>query len=210
MGYNYIITLFYLDMIILVTSAEIDLMKDLRTDEYVKTIEWMKENASNYNVIWLECISETEPSYLKGRFPCYCSKSHNSSYLNKGSNLGNALKTFFNDCEVDDSFVIQMTGRYHFLDTYFFDIINNNPGYDLYAKNDGHDQYFTGCFAIKKTYLIEWVNETDWDYLNYSMTNIEKSLWNFVKEKNLKCYEVDSIHMDCNIFGTGQMVRGIV
>lgn len=197
-------------MLVLITSAEIELMNDIRSNEYIKTIKWMKKNATDHNVIWLECISNLDPPYLNGDFPCYCSNSHNSSYRNKGSNLGNALKNFFNTCDVNDDLVMQITGRYHFSDTYFFDIISNNPGYDLYAKNDGNDQYFTGCFAIKKSFLIEWINETDWDYLNYSMSNIEKSLWNYSKRKKLNCYEVDSIHMDCNIFGIGEMSRGFV
>ena len=58
--------------------------------------------------------------------------------------------------------------------------------------------------------MIEWVNETDWDYLNAAMINVEKCLWNFSKRKKLNCYEVDSIHMDCNIFGFGNMCRGVV
>ena len=55
--------------------------------------------------------------------------------------------------------------------------------------------------------MIEWVNETDWDYLNHAMINIEKSLWDFSKRKKLNSYDVNSIHMDCNIFGIGNSVR---
>lgn len=194
-------------MLILSTSAELNLMNEMRTNEYLKTIEWLQENASTHNVVWLECILDKEPPYLKGAFPCYCSNTHNPNYINQGSNHGQSLKNFFDNCEVDDELVVQLTGRYHFMDTYFFEEIEKNPGYDLYAKNDGHDQYFTGCFAIKKSYLIQWVNETDWDYLNYAMINFEKSLWNFSKEKNLKCFEIDNLHMDCNIFGKGNMQR---
>lgn len=197
-------------MLILVTSAEIETMKEMRSAEYVETIQWMLENACDYNVVWLETYSNIEPPYLKKNFPCYCSNSNNPLYRNKGANLGMALKSFFDNCEVDDEMTIETTGRYHFLDTYFFDTIKNNPGYDLYAKNDGYDQYFTGCFALKTEYMIEWVNETDWDYLNDAMINVEKCLWNFSKRKNLKCYEVDSIHMDCNIFGDGNLNRSIV
>lgn len=197
-------------MLILVSSAEIDLMKDMRSAEYMKTVEWMGKNANDYNVVWLECVSDKEPLYLNKSFPCYCSNTHNPYYQNKGSNLGNALKNFFDNCEVDEELAVQITGRYHFLDTYFFDVLKNNPGYDLYAKNDGNDQYFTGCFALKTHYFIEWVNETDWDYLNYAMVNIEKSLWNFSKRRNLRCYELDSMHMECNIFGVGNTSRAVI
>lgn len=197
-------------MLILVTSAELDFMNEMRTNEYLKTIEWLQENASTHNVVWLECIFNNEPPYLKGTFPVYCPNSHRSNYTNKGANLGQSLKNFFNICEVNDELVVQLTGRYHFMDTYFFEQIEKNPGYDLYAKNDGYDQYFTGCFAIKKSYLIQWVNETDWDYLNYAMINFEKSLWNFSKEKNLNFFEMDKLNMNCNIFGKGNMERIII
>ena len=194
-------------MLLLLTSAELELMKDMRTKEYQKTIKWTQDNAKDYNVIWLECVSNREPAYLKSAFPCFCSNIHNPSYQNQGSNHGKALKQFFDMCDVDDDFVIQTTGRYHFIDTHFFETIKNNPGYDVYAKNDGHDQYFTGCFGMKKEYLIQWVNETDWDELNSMMLNFEKSLWNFVKQKDLNVFDVDEIHIDCNIFGKGNMFR---
>ena len=196
-------------MLLLLTSAELELMKDMRTKEYQKTIKWAQDNAKDYNVVWLECVSNREPSYLKSAFPCFCSNIHNPSYQNQGSNHGKALKEFFNMCDFDDDFVIQTTGRYHFIDTHFFETIKNNPGYDVYVKSDGHDQYFTGCFGMKKEYLIQWVNETDWDELNSMMLNFEKSLWNFVKQKDLNVFEVDEIHLDCNVFGKGNLVRVI-
>ena len=62
---------------------------------------------------------------------------------------------------------------------------------------------------MKKEYLIQWVNETDWDELNSMMLNFEKSLWNFVKQKDLNVFEVDEIHLDCNVFGKGNLVRVI-
>jgi len=197
-------------MLILSTSAEIDLMKEMRTAEYVKTVKWLKENASDHNVVWLESVSDKQPPYLNDAFPYYCTNCHNPYYINQGANHGKCLKKFFEDCEVDDDLTVQITGRYHFLDTYFFDTIESNPGYDLYAKNAGDDQYFTGCFAIKTDYLIEWVNTTDWDALNSNMINFEKSLWTFSKEKNLSCYGIDSLHMNCNIFGKGNPSRALV
>lgn len=196
-------------MLILSTSAEIDSMTNMRHSEYLSTVNWLKKNIHNHNIIWLECISNQEPLYLQKQFPCYCSNCHNPNYNNKGSNLGKALEKFFNNNYVDDELTVQITGRYQFADKYFFDIIEQNPGYDLYAK-EIDNQYFTGCFAIKTNYLIEWLNTTDWDFMNYNMVNIEKSLWNFSKNKKLKSYHVDSIHMDCNVFGNGNFVRVVV
>lgn len=194
-------------MFILVTSAEIDSQKEMRTKEYIKTRDWVLDNLSDHNIVWLECFSDNEPQYLQKKILCYCSKFINKNYNNKGSKLGTSMKDFFNNYKVNDDITVQFTGRYHFLDTYFFDTVLKNPGYDLYVKNDGNSQYFTGCFAMKTNHLIQWVNETDWDYLNYSMINIEKSLWDYCKNKKLKFYEIDTMKMDCNIFGDGNLNR---
>ena len=92
-------------MLLLVTSAQVDHLNEMRTKEYEKTIEWAKvKDSEGYNVVWLECISATEPPYLKGQFPCYCTDNHNPNYQNKGSNLGMAMRKFFDDCEVDDDY----------------------------------------------------------------------------------------------------------
>lgn len=189
-------------MIIIATSAELSLLNDLRTKEYLQTIRWLSENYKQHNILWLECVSN-KIEYVGNTFPVYYSNCHNPKYLNKGSNLGNALKKLFQQYDVSNDLVVQITGRYHFTDTYFFDTIEKNPDYDLYAKNDGYDQYFTGCFALRGKYFIDWVNETNWDLLNDRMINIEKSLWVYSKTRNLKSYEFDSIHMKCNIFGNG-------
>lgn len=189
-------------MLILSTSAEIDLMKDMRSSEYIKTIQWLKENACEHNIVWLECVSDKQPSYLNDEFPYYCTNSHNPNYFNQGANHGNALKKFFSDCCVDDDLTVQITGRYHFIDTYFFDTIQENPGYDFYGKQVDN-QYFTGCFAMKTKYLIDWVDKTDWDELNFKMINFEKSIYDYVQTNNLKAYHCDSLHMSCNIFGKG-------
>lgn len=196
-------------MLILSTSAEIDFMSDMRHGEYLKTIKWLSENLYQHNIMWLECISNQEPPYLHKKFSCYCTNTHDFNYRNKGANLGKALEKFFDNNDVNDDMTVQITGRYHFTDKYFFDLIEKNPGYDLYARNID-DQYFTGCFAMKTNYLIEWLKNTDWDFMNYNMVNIEKSLWQFSKNKKLKCYDVDLIHMDCNVFGDGNFIRVVM
>jgi len=180
----------------------------MRTKEYEQTIEWAKvKDKEGYNVVWLETISNTEPSYLKGQFPCYCTDNHNPNYQNKGSNLGMAMRKFFDDCEVDDDYAIYLTGRYHFTKNTFFDIMEANPDCDFYGMNDGNDQYFTGCFAMKKKYMIDWLNKTNWHNVNTNMINFEQTLWDYVKENSLYTCEVEDMYMDCNVFGAGTPVR---
>ena len=190
-------------IIILPTSAEIKTLKEMRDDEYLKTIHWLKNNIKKHKIIFLETVLK-KGSFIEKYYPVYYSGCHNSTYRNKGSNLGNALKNFLSNNKVNEDLVIQLTGRYNFIDDTFFTSIENNPGYDFYGKLfEVEDQYFTGCFAMKTEYMIEWVNSVDWDYLNYAMINIEKSLRNYVVSKNLKTYHLDVVNIDCNIFGDG-------
>ena len=195
-------------MLLLVTSAQLDHLNEMRTKEYEQTIEWAKvKDKEGYNVVWLETISNTEPSYLKGQFPCYCTDNHNPNYQNKGSNLGMAMRKFFEDCEVDDDYAMYLTGRYHFTKNTFFDIMEANPDCDFYGMNDGNDQYFTGCFAMKKKYMIDWLNKTNWHNVNANMINFEQTLWDYVKGNSLYTCEVEDMYMDCNVFGAGNPVR---
>jgi hypothetical protein len=189
-------------MLVVATSADIPLMKEMRDSEYLETISWIEKNITDQEkVIFLESVI-TEGSFIEKYYPVYYSKIHNPDYQNIGANLGNSMKKLFEIFHPDDDLICQMTGRYHFRDRYFFDTIHQNPGYDFYGKNvDG--QYFTGCFAMRKEYLIDWLNTTDWTQLNSRMLNIEKSLFDYVKTNNLRAYEIDSIHMNCNVFGKG-------
>jgi hypothetical protein len=196
-------------LMILGTSAELELMKEMRTAEYLKTINWLKDNVPQYKTVFLECVTKSD-SFIEDYFPVVYSACHDPRYINQGSNHGRALKKFFELYEPEEDIIVQTTGRYHFTSTHFFDTIEKNPGYDFYSKDMGEGNYFTGCFAMKKEYMIRWVNETDWDELNYRMINFETSVRNFVVNNKLKMYNFDTIHMDCNVFGKGNPQRGYV
>lgn len=189
-------------MLVIATSADIPLMKEMRDSEYLESISWLKKNITDQEkVIFLESVID-KSSFIEKYYSVYYSKTHNPDYQNIGANLGNSMKRLFEIFDTDEDLICQITGRYHLKDRYFFDTIFQNPGYDFYGKDVG-GQYFTGCFALKKDYLIDWLNTTDWDQLNYGMINIEKCLYDYVKTNNLKVYEIDSIHMKCNVFGKG-------
>jgi hypothetical protein len=192
-------------MLIIATSAVIPMLstslEKMRENEYLQTIDWLKNNVLEEKFLFLETVAENS-SFLEDYVPVYYSNSHNPSYQNIGSNLGNSLERFLEDYETEEELICQMTGRYHFRDRHFLDTIKDNPGYDFYGKDMG-GQYFTGCFAMKKRHLTNWLNSTDWDDLNQRMINIEKSVFDYVQNKNLNAFHFDSIHMSCNVFGKG-------
>jgi hypothetical protein len=191
-------------MLIISTSAEIEFLNEMRTQEYKTTIQWLKENSQNHNVVWLECVSNNI-SYVQDSFPVYYSNCHNPNYTNKGANLGQSLKKFFDICEVKDDLCLQMTGRYNFLSRKFLDTIENNPDYDFYGlEQSEYQQYYTGCFAIKTNHLKEFASQTDRDKINYYMINFEKVLWDYVNNNQLNSLNFDEIDIRTNIFGNGE------
>jgi hypothetical protein len=191
-------------MLIVSTSANIQslpsVLKKMRDNEYLQCISWLNKNVQREKVIFLECFATS--SFIEEFYPVYYSNTHNPDYQNIGANLGLALRNFLESYDTDESLICQITGRYLFQDRYFLDTVEQNPGYDFYGKDVG-GQYFTGCFAMKKHYFIDWVNKTDWDELNYKMINFEKSIFDYVQSNNLKTYHFDSLHMSCNVFGKG-------
>lgn len=193
-------------MFLLPTSAEIETLKEMRINEYLKTINWLDQYRKKHKITFLETVA-TKDSFIEKHFPVYYSCNHNPRFMNKGANLGNSLKNFFSNNKVDEDLVVQFTGRYNFADDYFFSTIESNPGYDFYGKWFEHgDQYFTGAFAMRTEYMIDWLNTTDWNYLNDAMINIEQSVRRYVVSKNLKAYHMDKINIECNIFGNGQQL----
>lgn len=190
-------------MLVLATSADIPLMREMRTREYLESIKWMKENIQDKNVIFLETILKSN-SFIEDYYSVIYSNCHVKEYFNQGSNHGLSLKRFFELYEVpDDELIIQTTARYSFIDTYFFDYIDKNPGFDFYGRLSGGPQYFTGCFALTCKYLKEWVNTTDWKLLNDHHINFEKSLYDFLQGSTAKINHMSKINMKCNIFGKG-------
>ena len=195
-------------MLVLITSADIEHQhKKMRTEEYRKTISWMKQNLGDNNFLaWIECVRDSG-SFIEEYHPVFYSNVNNPKFSNTGANWGKAIEEFISHHDIHEEFIAHITGRYHLKDKYFIDTIEANPDYDVFAKDDGHSQYFTGCFAMRAKYFIDWIHQTDWNWLNTTMTNLEKSVWNYSKNKNLKCYEFDSLHIDCNIFGNGFPTR---
>jgi len=194
-------------MLVIVTSAEIEHpLKEMRTQEYRHTALWMKENLGDHSLAWIECVKDSG-SFIEEHYPVFYSNVNISTYNNTGSNWGRAIEKFINEHDIHEEHIAHVTGRYHLKDRHFLETVEKNPEYDVFAKDDGHSQYLTGCFAMRAKYFIDWIHETDWHKLNLHMVNLEKSVWNYSRANKLNCYEFDSLHIDCNIFGQGKPQR---
>ena len=194
-------------MLVLVTSADIEHpLKEMRTEEYRETILWMKKNLGDNSLAWIECVRNSN-SFIEEYNPVFYPNVNNPEFKNTGANWGRAVEEFIIHHDIHEEFIAHVTGRYHLKDRHFFDTIEKNSEYDVFAKDDGHSQYITGCFAMRAKYFIDWIHQTDWNWLNAAMINLEKSVWNYSMNNKLKCYEFDSLHIDCNIFGNGAPQR---
>ena len=194
-------------MLVLITSADIEHpLKEMRTEEYRETILWMKKNLGDNSLAWIECVRNSN-SFIEEYNPVFYPNVNNPEFKNTGANWGKAVEEFIIHHDIHEEFIAHVTGRYHLKDRHFFDTIEKNSEYDVFAKDDGHSQYITGCFAMRAKYFIDWIHQTDWNWLNAAMINLEKSVWNYSMNNKLKCYEFDSLHIDCNIFGNGAPQR---
>ena len=194
-------------MLVLITSADIEHpLKEMRTEEYRETILWMKKNLGDNSLAWIECVRNSN-SFIEEYNPVFYPNVNNPEFKNTGANWGKAVEEFIIHHDIHEEFIAHVTGRYHLKDRHFFDTIEKNSEYDVFAKDDGHSQYITGCFAMRAKYFIDWIHQTDWNWLNAAMINLEKSVWNYSMNNKLKCYEFDSLHIDCNIFGNGSPTR---
>ena len=69
-------------ILLLPTSAEIEYQKEMRTNEYLKTIQWIEDNLPDYKTIWLECFSSGD-SFIEKYSKVFYSHSHNPDFINK-------------------------------------------------------------------------------------------------------------------------------
>lgn len=203
-------------MLILMTTADIPQQRDLRTAELRRTADWLAHHARGHRVEVLECVT-TAGAPLEGYYPVYYAGTHRPAARNKGALLGRALAAYLDRVEVPEPLVLQLTGRYCFLDRGFLELIEAHPGHDLYGRlieelsgprlQTRRRQYFTGAFALRTALLREWVTTTDWDHLEREMINVERSLWEFAVRRGLDRFHVDRVNMDANVFGRGVPTR---
>ena len=200
-----------IDLHIVVTCADLENHKlsENRRNEYLKTLEWLNSNASRYKITWVECV-KNENSFIEKYTPVFYTKVHDKNYANKGSDWGQSIKKFLTECDYSAEYTMHLTGRYHFIDGYFFSMIEENPEYDLYVKRPKNSQYKTGCFCMRTEKLRDWICNTDWNMLNSKMINVEASIWDYVKSNNLRVCELDTLNMEWNIFGTGNPQKVLV
>lgn len=189
------------------TAAQINFKYDERKNDYISGYNCLK------NIIDENSIYVVE-SYLKdfGIFKdfaknVFISNTHNQSIRNKGILEIMCLKKFLNQANFnEEELICKLTGRYSFIDNYFFKEIEKNKDFDFYGKLvDNETQIFTGCFCMKNKFLIKFLNEVDLFRMETESINMELEVFNFVKKNNLKSIYLNNLSIKAPIFGAGNI-----
>lgn len=89
--------------------------------------------------------------------------------------------------EIDDEEIVtKHTGRYRFLSEFFIDDIRKNDDFDAYIREGTDSQYFFGTFGIRYGLFKSFLLGLDLNLMEANMINIERELYNFLHEKNVK------------------------
>jgi len=167
------------DMIkIICTAALIAPQAESRKIEYVNAIKAVKQFGFVPYIVE-SCVAG--PSFLDDLSDkLWYAKTNDSGLRNKGVNEVKALLHFFNHHTFnDDDIIVKVTGRYVFLNDSFFSFIMSHLKFDAFVRYLG-DQVFTGCFAMRYKYLINFLENLNLQKMEQSMINLERELADYL------------------------------
>lgn len=195
-------------MKILYTSALIDYKYDLRKSDYIKSYNKLIDlGIDKSDIIIVESVKETSDYLNEFGSQVFISNTHNSNIRNKGVSEVMCLKKYLESPNIsDEELICKLTGRYSFIDNYYFELIKNNSEFNFYGKLiDNNIQIFAGCFSMRKGLFVKFLNEIDLDKMERETINLELEILNFLNRYSIKSFYVDKINMIAPIFGTGEI-----
>ena len=187
---------------IVCTAALIDQGYDSRKQEYTKGIEKIKQFGFMPYIVE-SCKSG--PSFLDLLSDkVWYAKTNDFNLRNKGVNEVKSLLHFFEFNKFDDDdIIVKTTARYIFTDNSFLVYIINHPEYDAFVKDiqkttkhKGMD-IFTGCFAMKYKYFIDFLRHLNLQKMEKEMVSIEWELADYVLlRRDMRTCVLDTLGMD--------------
>lgn len=180
------------------TTALIDAQNDKRKQEYINAIETIKQFGFEPYIVE-SCASS--PSFLDDLTDnVWYAKTHNFMLRNKGVKEVNALLDFFNYTRFgNEHIIVKVTGRYFFVNNSFLRFVADHLEYDVFVKYlDG--QVFTGCFAMKYKYLINFLESLNLKRMESEMISIERELAVYLAlNKDLRICRLDNLSIVARI-----------
>ena len=144
---------------IICTAALLENQYEQRKQEYMKAIQAVR-HCGFMPFIVESC--QKGPSFLDELVESvWYAKTNNTRLRNKGVNEVKSLLSFFNQFKFEpEDIIVKITGRYILLDDSFFRFIAEHLDGDAFVKYFD-DQVFTGCFAVRYKYFIDFLWQLD-------------------------------------------------
>ena len=203
------LALFANDIKILFTSALIETKFEERKEEYIKSLKILDLYEWKDKTYIIEAGPETHRSF----FPPYAkhifyANTNNPLIRNKGVNESTSLIKALKFLHFDENaMILKMTGRYFFNSDKLLKTIENHPEIDAFIKCDVWGQVFTGCYALRCKYMVEFYNQLDLQKMESEFINVEREAANFINkleaENKIKVLRLDHLDVTANIFGFG-------
>lgn len=170
-------------IIIVCTAAVLDENYETRKQEYIQAIEKIKQFGFMPYIVE-SC--KNGPTFLDALSDkVWYAKTNDFRLQNKGVNEAKSLLNFFEHNEFsDDDIIVKVTGRYMFIDDSFLRYIESHIEYDAFVKDVGKrlikGDIFSGCFAMKHKYFIEFLRQLDLQKMEEEMSCVEWELADYV------------------------------
>jgi len=186
-------------MIILFTSALTENLFEQRKEEYIISFNTLCSFGYKNNIQIIECINNSEDSFLNTLTEKVFYTKQNYAYRNKGVNELLNIKFFLENFNVDDEEkIVKLTGRYNLLDNSFIKEFENSSC-DVLYKKDSVNQVFFGCLCLKKKVLTNFINQLNFNVLESNLVCIEKSFADFIYKSEYEQKVIEKINIRCNI-----------
>ena len=193
-----------MNVIVLVTSALTPVRYEERRAEYERSLSILR--SFGYEPLIVECVLPAGPSFLESYGEVFYANVNDSSLRNKGVNEGKAIVKaleYFRPADAD--MVVKLTGRYHFSDRSFLNIVAGTEA-DCVVKYDFQGQVFSGCYAMIARHMRRMYSSFEYRRMEREMINIETMMAKYVSSRRLAVLVVPRLGVVARIFGDGQPV----
>jgi hypothetical protein len=190
---------------IILTSALIPFKYEERKNEYIKSFNNLINYVDKNSIQYIECYNSNPDFLYSLTEKIFITNTHDYNIKNKGVLEMKGIKKFLDNTDIsDDELMLKLTGRYYFIDNHFIKTIQENNNFNFYGKKvTNNTQIFTGCFAIRKKYLQDFVDNLDYEEMENHQICVENKFFNYIEHID-SCYFLDNLNVYANIFGIGQ------
>lgn len=165
------------------TAALIPRGYEERRNQYEESLKKIKSFGYEPYVIESCAVGPTFLDTLSKNV-CY-TKSNNPNFSNKGINEAIALRVGLEYFSFSpESMIIKLTGRYTLATNEFIELVKNNPQADVVARVWNARDVYTGIFAMRCKYLIDFLNNEigDFNFLEKNHVALEWRLGEYIEK----------------------------